>query len=294
MSAFIPSEIVPSVMLSRIQKQLVAADVINHSYEGMLKKAGDSFKIPSLSGIAVGDYTRNQTLTWSAVGGSSQVLTINQEKYITLHLDAIDNEQSAIAVSNDVFGQMSYEVANDADSYLLSGYYPSVDGTNSGGSGARALGTSGTAISVYNIETETTGSGALAYLGRMAQILDEENCPQADRFAIVPPWFSSYLVQEKCLTAPSVEGEAAYQNGRVGRAMGFDIRTSTNLINYNTTASHIYAGHKSAVEYAGSMVEASIFPMREVKFGEGFAILYVYGALVVRPTFLCKGFVTQA
>lgn len=292
LSNFIPSELMNEMILSRLRKNLVAVDVVSQDYAPMLSKFGDSVKIPSLTTSAgAQSYTRDSTISYSGVSDSSQILTIDQEKYFAYSIDMVDSQQSAVNIANETAYQAGRDLAEAADAYLLQTLFLA-GALTIGGTGTRFLGDSSTAVSIAAANTAVTASGAINYLGRMSQRLDEADIPADDRWVICPPWFVNYLVQEKVLQAPSVDGEAAYQNGRVGRAYNFDVRTSTNLTNYNAASSHIYAGHKSAVQFAGKMIEARSFPM-ETKFAEAVRGLYTYGAKVVRGYGLAYGRITQ-
>lgn len=289
LAAFIPSELMNQTILFKLNKKLTAVDVISQDYASMLNAYGDSVKIPSLASTTASDYTKDSTISYSGLGGTSQILTIDQQKYFAYSVDAVNEQQAIVNVANAIMEDASYALATAADAYLLQTLY-SGQASIIAGTGARALGAVGSAVSVYS---NVTGSGAVDYLGRLAQRLDEADVPQESRWVICPPWFASTLVKEKVLVSPSTDANDAFTNGRIGRAMGFDIRTSTNLTNYNAAASHIYAGYRGTAQFAGKVLESRIFPM-ETKIGEGVRALYVYGGLVTRPDSLAFGVITQA
>jgi hypothetical protein len=276
-------------VLYKLNKKLVAVDVISQDYASMLSQYGDSVKIPSIGTTSASDYTKDTTISYSGLGATSQILTINQQKYFAYSVDLVNEQQAIVNVANSIFNQASLDLAEAADAYLLQTLY-SGEANVIAGSGARALGAVGSAVSIYS---DVSASGAVDYLGRLQQRLDENDVPVEGRWVICPPWFGSTLVKEKVLVTTSTQGEDAFTNGRIGRAYGFDIRVSTNLTNYNAAASHIYAGHREAVQFAGQLVDSKIFPM-ETKFAEGVRGLYVYGAKVVRTDALAFGVITQA
>lgn len=294
LAGFIPTELMNQIILGKLNKSLVAGDVVSRDYEALLVPGGASVKIPSIGAVSASAYTRDSTITYSGLGGSSQNLELNKEYYYAYSVDDVNDALAYANVANQIVVDASHALRDSADSYLLTDLF--VNGaTTTSGTGARALGAAGSAVSVYGYGTGSlNGSGALAYLGRMSQRLDEADVPFEDRWCICPPWFNSYLVQEKCLTAPSVDANLAYANGRVGRAGGFDIRVSTNLTNYNAAASNIFCGHRKAVEFVGKVINSEIFKMRETKFAVGVSSIYVFGAVVQRPTGLAMGFISQA
>jgi len=288
---FIPSEVMSALIVTKMRKQLVAADVVSTDYRGVLGAFGDSIKIPTFTTSGATDYTRNSTLTYSAVDGAGQILKIDQQKYFAYGIDFLDERQSPANIANAVLEQATMDLSEAADTHLIQTIWSDGAGIT-GGSGASALGTTSVPISV--VASDDSGSGILNFVGRIQRRLDEANAPQNDRYLVCPPWFHSYLVQNKCLeVSTNVNGSEAYDNGRVGRVLGFDVRVSTNLTNYNDSGSHVYAGVKSACQFVDSLVEAKIAEL-ETKFALGARGLYVYGAKVVNANGIAKAIVTAA
>jgi hypothetical protein len=297
LASMIPSEVMNQFVVEKLNKQLVAGNAVARDYQSTSVKGGDSYKIPTISATAASNYTLNQTLTYGAIGATSVVLTIDQMKYFTYSVDKVDNKMAAVNAVNAIANQAAYSLAEAADTYLLQTVM--AGGTTSAGSGTRALGISGTSISIVPTQAEVTGSLSAAvpvmkYLGRMAQRLDEADVPQSDRILIIPPWFQSYLVAAKILTTYNTTQDNAYDNGMVGRAYGFDIRVSTNLLRATAAAdSQVIALHKSAVQFVDQVVDSEIKDL-ETMFGTGIRGLYIYGAKLVQPTAVAVGSVTQA
>lgn len=291
LSNLIPSEVLAQALLLKLRKNLVAADAVGNMYNTVLRNGGDSVKIATISDTSASDYTKLSTLSYAGLDSTGQTLYVDQLKSFDYGIDLIDIKQSPINITNTVLQQATRSLVEAADTYLLTSVMCSGAGLT-GGTGGRALGTTGTPINVYNANS-ATGSGAVEYLGKLQQRLDEADAINDGRYVICPPWFASNLVAQRVLeTAGSVPDNGVWDNGRVGRAMGFDIRVSTNLTNYNTTASAIFAGYKDSVQFVDTMVEASIIPLT-TKFAYGARGLYIYGAKVISTTGLALGFISQ-
>lgn len=296
LASMIPSSVMNQFVVAKLNKQLVAGNLVSRDYQSEFVKAGDSYKIPTISATAASDYTLNQTLSYGAIGATSVTLTVDQLKYFTYSVDKVDNKMAAVNAVNAIANQAAYSLAEAADTYLLQTVFNG--GTTSAGSGIRALGVSGTAISIVTEQALVTGSLSAAvpvmkYLGRMAQRLDEADVPQSDRILIVPPWFSSYMTAAKIITTYT-DSDANFANGYVGRAYGFDIRVSTNLLNATAAAnSQVFALHKSAVQFVDQVIDSEIKDL-ETMFGTGIRGLYIYGGKVVQPSAIAVGFVTAA
>ena len=283
----IPSEVMGELIIVDLRKQLVAADVCNNYADGLIQNFGDSVKIPSVQSQSVSDYTKNSTITYGSVDSASVILQVNQQKYFASSIDSIDERQSVGNIAGIVLNDGVAALAEAADSYILQTTMSNGAGIK-GGSGNSALGTSTTPLSV-----SANTSGVLNFFGRMMQRMDESNVPQAGRWAIIPPWMHSYVVQNKLVDARGVANDEAYSNGKIGRILGFDLRVSSNATNATTgTKSEVFAGYQQSVEFADNLVNAEIREL-ETKFGEGVRGLYVYGSVVARANTLLKAVVSQ-
>ena len=289
LDAFIPSEVLTALVVDKLRKKLVAGDVILR-----LDASGkDSISIPTLSEGSVSSYTKNSTITYSAADAASQILQINQNYSYARSVDKVDTDSAMQNVVVKIVDDASFQLAKQADTYLLQTVMS--DGAITvGGSTVRALGTSTTPISVV-IDDSDHLSGVLDYLGRMSQRLNEVDVATEGRWAIVPPWFHSYLSISKVLeTNGSVDANDVYSNGKVGRALGFDIRVSNNLTNAITAGSHIYAGSYDAVAFADSMADPVQIIDLQTTHGYGVKGLYRYGGKAIQGAALAKGIVSQA
>ena len=282
----IPSEIMTALFEDKLLKSLVAGNVVNTKYTGVISQFGDSVKIPTIGDISVSDHTKNSTISYATLDAAAQVLQINQAKNFAVAVDRVDEIQAIKALVPELVNRGTYELSQAADSWLIQSVMEASAGVK-GGTGSRALGVAGTAVTV-------SASDCLQYVGRIAQRLDEENVPTDSRFMVVPPWFHNYLVQAKVLeTDGSVTADDAFANGRVGRVMGFDVRVSMNLTNATaSTASRILAGHTMSTTFADQLLEVSVKDL-ETQFGTGVRGLYVYGAKVVQEKALALGIITQ-
>jgi len=282
----IPSELMNAYVITQLQKEQVAANVISNDYATLVSNYGDSVKIPSLEALTASDYTKNSTLTYGTLDSAGTILQINQQKYIANSVDFIDDDQAISNITQTVMDETSYSLALTADTYLLQTTFSAGAGII-GGTGTRALGTASTPITV-----NSAASGVLDYVGRVAQRMDEGDVPQMGRWLVVPPWFHNYLVQNKVIDTRGTANDETFANGKVGRVLGFDIRVSNNLTNASASGSHIYAGIRKSVEFADKLINMEIRQL-ETKFGYGVRGLYVFGAVVARGDTLVKGIVSQ-
>ena len=96
MAATIQSNFVPEIwsarFLSRLDDSLVWGSVANSLYEGEIAQAGDTVKIPTpTTTVTVSDYTIDTDIASPTLtSGTTQDLTIDQQKYFHFYVDDID------------------------------------------------------------------------------------------------------------------------------------------------------------------------------------------------------------
>ena len=276
-----PSQFIPAVWSARIleglKKNLVygQAGVVNRDYQGDISDAGDRVHIHGVGPITVGNYTRNLTaLTYEELTDSRQTLLIDQSKYFAFRVDDVDQAQTKPKVMDAASREASYSLANVADQFLAGKYAEA--GIQ------RPTATTQTALTAANVYTEFVG---------ISQTLDENNVPEDGRYAIVPPWVASLLLDnDRFLQAKS----SAILNGEIGQIAGLRILKSNNVPTTGTTTivHHIRAGHSSALSFAEQIVKVEAIRL-EGSFGDGVRGLHVYGGKVVRPNALIDFRVTK-
>jgi len=286
---FISSEVMSALIVERLKTQLVAGDVVNTQYAGTIANAGSSVTIPSLEDFDVSTYTKNSTITYSSLDSSSVTMYVDQYKHFSFSVDKIDDDRANRNLIPVIQEQGAHKLSKAADTYILQTVMSEGAGIT-GGSSARALGTTSTPIEVGS---DTTSSGVLSYIGRMSQRLDENDVPQDGRFLVVPPFIHNQLTINKVLEVRGTDNEQLYQNGRVGRVNGFDVRVSNNVTNASAAKAEIFAGHMASVAFVDKLIDFNILPTMQDTFGIGVRGLYIYGAKVVQANALAKGIITQ-
>jgi hypothetical protein len=275
-------------LLTRLQKDLVFASVVNHDYEGPISGFGDTVKINEIGDITVSSYTSGGTLTWQSLTDAQKILLIDQAKTFSFTIDDIDAAQANPKVMNAAMQAASYAVADTIDQFIAGLY-----------AGAGIYNTTNMGSAAAPIAT-TTGNVllTLSYIGRY---MDEKNVPKQDRFLLIPPWFHQKLVLTEVggLTAtavPKVFSDGVLTSGYVGQVYGFNLLLSNNVTNTGSAGSVISAImglNRTAISYAGQISKIAAVN-RESYFDEGVKGLYVYGAKVVRPDALAVSYVTEA
>lgn len=272
---FVPT-IWSAELLLNLRKSLVLgqAGIVNRDYEGEIRNAGDTVKINSIGAVTVDTYTPNvdmdppETLT-----DATRSLVIDQSKYFHFQVDDVDQAQQTPKVMAAAMAEAAYALADVADQFLAAKYDDA-----------------GTDMDPITPTADT----AYELLVGMGIALDEESIPSTGRWAVVPPWFHGFLLQDDRFVGPGTSGPYLI-NGEIGSAAGFRLVKSNNLVTTGSdgVVTHVLAGHPMAWTYAEQInsVEAYRPPLR---FGDAVKGLHLYGAKVVRPAALVHAAITRS
>lgn len=264
--SFIP-EIWSAEILSSLKKSQVYTQtgVVNRNYEGEITNVGDTVRIRSISRPTISSYTKGSSLTYEQLTDAQRALLIDQAKSFSFVVDDIDSAQQPGGAMEEATAEAAYGLRDLADQYIASMY--------SGVATANAIGT----VSV------TTGALAYTQLRRLKVKLDEANVPQEGRWVIVPSWYHGLLLEEDKFVRVDASGTAdGLRNGVVGRALGFDVMMSNNVVNTTGDDYAVMAGYPGAITFAEQIVEVESLRL-QTTFGNAVRGLHVYGAKLVRP-----------
>lgn len=264
---FIP-EVWSAMMLSSLKKQLVfaAPGVVNRSYEGEIANAGDTVRVRTMGRPTIATYTANSTtITPEQLTDAQRALVVDQAKYFAFKVDDIEKAQAPGGELEEGLAEAVYGLRDVADQYVA-GLYTQAQAAN-------------------QIGTVSVTTAALAYtqLRKLKVALDEANVPQEGRYAIVPPWYHGLLLEDDRFVRVDASGTSdGLRNGTVGRALGFDVMMSNNVVNVTGDDWAVMAGVPSAIAYAEQINSVETY-RPESSFSDAVKGLHLYGAKVMRP-----------
>ena len=270
LTSFIP-EIWTGSLLARLKTALVFMNVTNSDYEGDITGFGSVVKINQVGTINIGTYTKDTTtLTRQNLNSAQKELKIDQAKYFDFEIDDIDKAQTHPKVLGEATQESAWGLGNEADKYIASKYT---------GAGIIAdLGTEATGIEINSVNI-------IEYLALVGQKLSENSVP-AERFMVIPPWFQAKLTLAKITLDTS--NSDVFTSGFVGRAMGFNFFESNNVSTKTPATnqgSRIMAGYSGTITFAEQIKSIKAYEP-EGAFSEALKGLYLYGALITRPSTL--------
>lgn len=274
-------------ILSALDKIQVFAPLCNRNYEGEIAGLGDRVKINQIAAINVNDYTKNSTtLTYQDLASTALWLDIDQCKYFAFSVDDVDKAQMNVDVMTEATRKAAYAI-KDAEDSFIAGLYTQAGVTSS-------LGTSGTPLTITAKATAGSNISVIELFALVTQKMDEANAPSDGRWIVISPWLKEKLVMASVFTI-STTNQDVMANGKVVRALGFDIYVSNNLTKTtSTTVNRVMAGAGNIpISFADQLNKTEAI-VREGRFANAVRGLHVYGAKVVQPDALACATVSYA
>ena len=285
---FIP-EIWSGKLIENFYDATVLAAIANTDYEGEIRNMGDTVNIRTTPEITIKTYVKGQTLSVENPDKPKLQLVIDKGEYFACVEDDVDKVQSDINLMDTWSKDASERMKIKIDQRVLTDILPDIAATNKGATAGRItaninLGTSGSAVAISK-------TNVLDYIVDMGTVLDEANCPEGDRFMVIPAKMAGFI-KKSDLKDASITGDSisVIRNGRLGMIDRFTIYMSHNL-SVSSGKFSIIAGHKMGFTFASQMTNMETI-RSETTFGNIIRGLQVYGYKVVKPEALAQGIVT--
>ena len=287
---FIP-EIWSGKLIENFYDATVLAAIANTDYEGEIRQHGDTVNIRTTPEITIKTYVKGQTLSVENPDKPKLQLVIDKGEYFACVEDDVDKVQSDIMLMDTWSKDASERMKIKIDQRVLTDILPDISAYNKGATAGRItgnidLGTTGSPIAI-------TKSNVLDYIVDLGTVLDEANCPEGDRFLVIPAKMAG-MIKKSDLKDASITGDSmsVIRNGRLGMIDRFTIYMSHNL-SVSSGKFSIVAGHKMGMTFASQMTNMETI-RSETTFGNIIRGLQVYGYKVVKPEALAQGIVTLA
>jgi len=287
---FIP-EIWSGKLIQNFYDATVLSAIANTDYEGEIRRMGDTVNIRTTPEITIRSYVKGQTLTVENPDKPKIQLSIDKGEYFACIEDDVDKVQSDINLMDTWSKDASERMKIKIDQRVLAAIVADVAATNEGTTAGRISG---------NIDLGSTGtpeaitkSNVLDYIVDMGTVLDEANCPEGNRFLVIPAKMAG-MIKKSDLKDASLAGDGTsiLRNGRIGMIDRFTVYMSHNLP-VSSGKFSVIAGHKMGFTFASQMTEMETI-RAESTFGNIVRGLQVYGYQTVKPEALAHGVVTLA
>jgi hypothetical protein len=285
---FIP-EIWSGKLIENFYDATVLAAISNTDYEGEIRNMGDTVNIRTTPEITIKTYVKGQTLSVENPDKPKLQLVIDKGEYFACVEDDVDKVQSDINLMDTWSKDASERMKIKIDQRVLTDILPDISASNKGATAGRIsgnidLGTTGSAVAI-------TKTNVLEYLVDIGTVLDEANCPEGNRFVVIPAKMAG-MIKKSDLKDASLTGDSVsiLRNGRLGMIDRFTVYMSHNL-SVSSGKFSIIAGHKMGFTFASQMTNMETI-RSESTFGNIIRGLQVYGYKVVKPEALAQGIIT--
>ena len=283
---------VPQIYIQKVLKYFrrasVAEAITNTDYSGEIENFGDTVKIIKEPTITVTAYQRGASINSQDLTDAEISLTVDQGNYFAFKVDDIEERQSHVNFEALATSSGAYALKKQYDYNVLSNINSNATTDTSN------LGAASSAISC------NTGNECANYLSTAARLLDENDVPEENRWAVAPPQFYEILRQADAkLMDASVTGEATspLMNGNVTsrKVHGFTLYQSNAIAvggaGSDATATfgpsstsgetNVLFGHMSAVATASAIAKTEV--VRDPNsFADIVRGLHVFGRKVLR------------
>ena len=293
---FIP-EIWSGKLIENFYDATVLAAISNTDYEGEIRQMGDTVNIRTTPEITIKTYVKGQTLQVENPDKPKLQLVIDKGEYFACIEDDVDKVQSDIALMDTWSKDASERMKIKIDQRVLTDILPGISALNKGANAGRItgnfnLGTTAAPLTVTKDGASTTVP-VVDLLVDMGTVLDEANCPEQDRFVVIPAKMAG-LIKKSELKDASLSGDTTsiLRNGRLGMIDRFTVYVSHNLNNASGKFS-VVAGHKMGFTFASQMTNMETI-RAESAFGNIIRGLQVYGYQVVKPEALTQAVISFA
>ena len=286
---FIP-EIWSGKLIENFYDATVLAAISNTDYEGEIRQMGDTVNIRTTPEITIQTYVKGQTLSVENPDKAKLQLIIDKGEYFACVEDDVDQVQADVNMMDMWSKDASERMKIKIDQRVLTDLLPDVSANNKGQtagaiSGNIDLGVAGTPEAL-------TTSNVIGKIVDMGTVLDEANCPEGDRFLVIPAKMAG-LIKQSDLKDASITGdnESPLRNGRLGMIDRFTVYVSHNLKKTSGGEFSVIGGHKMGFTFASQMTNMETI-RSETTFGNIIRGLQVYGYKVVKPEALATMIVT--
>lgn len=278
------ADFIPNVWSARFTEILwrnrVYGAGTNRNYEGEIRMAGDTVKVPTATGRpTVRDYQVNTDIAVPELtDGTTADLSVDQQKYFNFFVDDIQRRQMVPDLMDATIEIAAQLIAETQDEYLMGVF-----------SGAFA---SARSITSAN-GADATPQQIIESFIQLRRAMTEAHIPLEGRWCAMHPRIMEKIEQHFIAQGGSAAGvfapataDGTVENGFAGRLLGFDLRVTTSVPTSGAGAARKYRLVASQ-GMAGVTMAEQIAQMEayrpERRFGDGVKGLYVYGALAAEP-----------
>lgn len=242
------------------RKRFVFGMAANRDWQGEITGSGGSVKITTPSPISVGNTA--STIVYEEIASTQQTLQITEDKTWGFTVEDLDAVQAMGPDKIDTYMTEAAQSLSDTVDQYIAGLY--------------------TQAGLASISLDVGTDDFYDKLVLAGQQLSEKNVPKEGRWVIVTPKGHADLQKNDSFIHATQQGDNVIANGVVGRAAGFTILESNNVVESSSNTFQYVYGTNAAITFADQLLKTEA--LRDVDSWKDYVRgRYVYGAKVVRP-----------
>ena len=297
---------VPEIYSKKVQIALRKASTVeaicNTDYMGEIKAYGDTVNIVKEPQIATAAYTRGLATPATALTDAELVLVIDKANYFSFQVDSLEKKFGHINFPEVASNNAAYQLKDAMDVEVLDNMYDEAIAATAvltpAGNAAKAA-IFGSVAAPIDIGHAAGEVDPLNFMSSAAQVMDENNNPEDNRWFVAAPSFYNQLADtsSKLLSIDYNAGKGSLRNGLVasGLVRGFAMYKSLNTLSQvvggaGAAVPSVLFGHMRSTSCASAMNTVESF-RSPTTFADQVRGLHVYGRKVLSTASVGAGII---
>jgi hypothetical protein len=297
---------VPEIYSKKVQIALRKASTVeaicNTDYMGEIKAYGDTVNIVKEPQIATAAYTRGLATPATALTDAELVLVIDKANYFSFQVDSLEKKFGHINFPEVASNNAAYQLKDAMDVEVLDNMYDEAIAATAvltpAGNAAKAA-IFGSVAAPIDIGHAAGEVDPLNFMSSAAQVMDENNNPEDNRWFVAAPSFYNQLADtsSKLLSIDYNAGKGSLRNGLVasGLVRGFAMYKSLNTLSQvvggaGAAVPSVLFGHMRSTSCASAMNTVESF-RSPTTFADQVRGLHVYGRKVLNTASVGAGII---
>ena len=297
---------VPEIYSKKVQIALRKASTVeaicNTDYMGEIKTYGDTVNIVKEPQIATAAYTRGLATPATALTDAELVLVIDKANYFSFQVDSLEKKFGHINFPEVASNNAAYQLKDAMDVEVLDNMYDEAIAATAvltpAGNAAKAA-IFGSVAAPIDIGHAAGEVDPLNFMSSAAQVMDENNNPEDNRWFVAAPSFYNQLADtsSKLLSIDYNAGKGSLRNGLVasGLVRGFAMYKSLNTLSQvvggaGAAVPSVLFGHMRSTSCASAMNTVESF-RSPTTFADQVRGLHVYGRKVLNTASVGAGII---
>lgn len=297
---------VPEIYSKKVQIALRKASTVeaicNTDYMGEIKSYGDTVNIVKEPQIATAAYTRGLATPATALTDAELVLVIDKANYFSFQVDSLEKKFGHINFPEVASNNAAYQLKDAMDVEVLDNMYDEAIAATAvltpAGDAAKAA-IFGSVAAPIDIGHAAGEVDPLNFMSSAAQVMDENNNPEDNRWFVAAPSFYNQLADtsSKLLSIDYNAGKGSLRNGLVasGLVRGFAMYKSLNTLSQvvggaGAAVPSVLFGHMRSTSCASAMNTVESF-RSPTTFADQVRGLHVYGRKVLNTASVGAGII---